>query len=107
MPNANGNLRGYWTTSRGEQGERVNTRDTGAQHIFHDIEDALHDAFRAPKILPGRRVASRSSRVQRCPVCDGRGNVPAGFYGGPYNQSASATGPEQCRSCDGSGMVIV
>lgn len=37
----------------------------------------------------------------RCPVCEGRGTVPAGFY------TAGATDAETCRTCGGSGMVVV
>ena len=38
----------------------------------------------------------------RCPVCGGRGHVNAGFYG-----PASGTNPEPCRSCRGTGFVLV
>lgn len=42
----------------------------------------------------------------RCPVCNGNGKVPNGFY----NQtsvywSSTSTAPEICRSCNGSGIV--
>lgn len=39
----------------------------------------------------------------RCPVCDGRRTVPAGFYG--REQVLSGTTPEACRSCDGTGIL--
>ena len=36
----------------------------------------------------------------KCPVCDGRGFVPGGFYGNTTgNWSTSSTAPETCRSC--------
>ncbi len=39
-----------------------------------------------------------------CPVCDGRGVVPQGFY--IVGWSASLMGDtEQCRSCEGTGIV--
>ena len=44
---------------------------------------------------------------QRCPVCDGRGAVPAGFYsavGVPYWSTSSAV-PDTCKACGGSGIV--
>lgn len=43
----------------------------------------------------------------RCPVCDGRGLVPAGFYFavGAVSYSGSGTTTEKCRSCDGKGLV--
>jgi hypothetical protein len=42
-----------------------------------------------------------------CPVCEGRGHVPAGFYHSVAWQSWSASSltPEKCRSCDGTGVV--
>lgn len=41
----------------------------------------------------------------RCPVCEGRGTVPNGFYfGGGYSTS---TTPETCRSCNGKGYILV
>lgn len=40
----------------------------------------------------------------KCPVCDGRGTVSAGFYSpGGY---AWTTSPEKCRACDGTGVII-
>ena len=42
----------------------------------------------------------------RCPICGGRGQVPAGFYG-PASQTllVISTEPEKCKSCDGEGVV--
>lgn len=42
----------------------------------------------------------------KCPVCNGRGFVPNGFYS-TTNESwySSSTAPETCRTCNGSGMV--
>lgn len=43
----------------------------------------------------------------KCPVCDGRGNVPRGFYDcNPilHNTSTDCS-PEVCKSCGGSGIV--
>ena len=41
----------------------------------------------------------------QCPVCEGRGYVPAGFYGlsGTPDDSTSAVAP--CRSCSGTGVI--
>ncbi len=33
----------------------------------------------------------------RCPVCEGRGQMPVSFYGGVVNDSGSTT---PCRACD-------
>jgi DnaJ-class molecular chaperone len=38
---------------------------------------------------------------QACPVCFGRGHVPAGFYGVAVN-----TNPETCRTCNGTTVVV-
>ena len=38
-----------------------------------------------------------------CPVCQGRGTVPVGFYS-PGTLSSSLT-PETCRTCQGFGVV--
>jgi DnaJ-class molecular chaperone len=45
--------------------------------------------------------------TQKCPVCEGRGIVPHGFYSYPAGQQFSSTDttPEKCRTCDGGGVV--
>ena len=46
--------------------------------------------------------------VHCCPVCDGNGLVPAGFYNQTSGEwSGGNLIPEQCRSCDGKGYIIV
>jgi hypothetical protein len=40
-------------------------------------------------------------RPHRCPVCEGRGAVPAGFYTG----ASPSTNPETCKSCLGAGVL--
>lgn len=42
----------------------------------------------------------------KCPVCEGHGIVPGGFYNsvGPICVSTSTT--EICRACSGSGLVF-
>lgn len=41
----------------------------------------------------------------KCPICEGKGIVPGGFYHsvGPYSTSNLTT--EQCRSCNGKGVI--
>ena len=42
---------------------------------------------------------------QKCPVCEGCGLLPIGFYN-PYGQSATnSLEPEKCRTCDGKGII--
>lgn len=43
--------------------------------------------------------------IQACPVCEGRGNMPAGFYG--RMAVGTGTAPEGCQSCDGRGLLKV
>ena len=45
---------------------------------------------------------------QKCPICEGTGNVTGGFYnslaGVPYTSTMVM---EQCRNCNGTGVVYV
>ncbi len=45
-----------------------------------------------------------SGDLHKCPVCGGRGFVPAGFYGEPTAGSAVAKN-ETCRACKGRGFI--
>jgi RecJ-like exonuclease len=38
-----------------------------------------------------------------CPVCNGTGKVPAGFY--TKGIASTTASPVQCRSCNGTGIV--
>ena len=38
----------------------------------------------------------------KCPVCEGRGTVPAGFY---FGVSSTQTAPETCKACGGGGVL--
>lgn len=40
-----------------------------------------------------------------CPVCNGRGLVPHGFYNTQSYYSSTDVTEEICRSCGGSGIV--
>jgi DnaJ-class molecular chaperone len=50
-----------------------------------------------------------TSKPYCCPVCGGRGLVPQGFYTaiGVHYFSATNTAPEKCRTCFGSGYIVV
>ena len=42
----------------------------------------------------------------KCPVCEGRGMVPGGFYDIlPNNTTLSYPAPVSCRSCGGTGIL--
>ena len=42
-------------------------------------------------------------RVEKCPICNGRGQVPSDFYDG-IGATAKFV---QCRSCRGQGYILV
>lgn len=41
----------------------------------------------------------------KCPVCDGRGVVPGGFYLSVGQSWTSNRSVETCRSCQGTGLI--
>lgn len=46
--------------------------------------------------------------MQVCPVCNGRQTVPAGFYShGVLGRIGTNAAPQECRTCNGSGMVAM
>ncbi len=44
--------------------------------------------------------------VYKCPVCEGRGQVPAGFYHTYHSGTVVNTCPETCKSCSGKGVIF-
>lgn len=67
-----------------------------------------HQGSRCPTFTqPGEPVVVAQQQpapdaIQACPVCQGRGEMPCGFYTGP-NQTNTA--PERCRACNGCGLL--
>ena len=47
------------------------------------------------------------SHAERCPVCNGAGLVADGFYNQCSGNWTSTGVFEKCRSCNGSGWVVV
>lgn len=41
--------------------------------------------------------------VQKCPVCEGRGELPSNFY----LEVTTSSSPVTCRSCSGKGYIIL
>ena len=39
----------------------------------------------------------------RCPICNGVGNVPIGFYS--MRTMSAGTLPETCKACNGTGIL--
>lgn len=54
-------------------------------------------------------AVNQAPMCARCPVCEGRGLVPRGFYEavGCESWTVGDFGPETCRSCAGHGYVWV
>lgn len=48
-----------------------------------------------------------SVKAQTCPVCQGRGFVPCGFYNTSGIGSSSSISDEKCRSCFGRGYLCL
>ena len=50
------------------------------------------------------------THIEKCPVCNGKGIVPNGFYKTvryEYTSTSTSTVLETCRSCLGTGIVTV
>ena len=46
-----------------------------------------------------------SKTPYKCPICNGNGMVPDGFYNQTSGQWSSTGTVEKCRSCNGTGIV--
>lgn len=45
---------------------------------------------------------------QKCPICEGHGIVPGGFYQAVADaEMVSTNATEQCKNCNGLGVVLV
>lgn len=52
-----------------------------------------------------RQAAVSGSVPHRCPICNGSGIVPAGFYNQTSGHWSSTSVHEQCKQCTGTGLV--
>lgn len=60
-----------------------------------------HDNISLPAVS-----IERTLTPHKCPVCNGNGLVPNGFYlQTSGNWSSSSITPEACRSCNGTGII--
>jgi hypothetical protein len=61
-----------------------------------------------PEKTPTFNYPERPKTPHRCPVCGGKGIVPNGFYSSTEETwSTTSVTPETCRSCSGSGIIIL
>ncbi len=57
--------------------------------------------------MPAAIFTPNSGKIPYCcPVCQGKGLVPKGFYNA-YNLSSNTGEQENCRTCEGKGMILV
>jgi len=69
---------------------------SGIQKEMLNIENTIKKQFQFNQMKP-----------YLCPVCCGKGIVPAGFYNFPSNcGSITSTWAETCRACNGKGIII-
>lgn len=67
---------------------------------------APYDSNRRHHCAPPALSPAPSDRVpHRCPVCEGRCAVPAGFYSGLNQLPTTVPEREPCRSCAGTGVI--
>lgn len=51
------------------------------------------------------RHAAKSKTLHKCPICDGRGIVPGGFYTSTTVISMAGEVSEPCKQCNGTGII--
>ena len=54
------------------------------------------------------REATEGDQSTKCPVCEGKGRVPIGFYETAYSsKNTDALAENTCRSCGGKGYIFI
>lgn len=85
----------------------------GECYLLSEPQECKHEIYpgvsrvchKCSKELPLPSQPQECEPITKCPVCDGRGNVPNGFYY-PHPVSVNATTePERCKSCEGRGYL--
>jgi len=72
----------------------------GEQRLFDDEIDELTDKI--------DKYIHKDKKAVCCPVCNGNGIVSNGFYNQTTGDwTTSSTEPETCRSCHGSGYLVI
>jgi len=84
----------------------VNERMTLAKAIYKLCEKRLLSRL-IMRNLMNKKVERKAMKYQVCPVCEGRGIVPSGFYSYPKGQEfiSTSAAPEPCRRCGGAGTI--
>lgn len=62
--------------------------------------------LKASENNPMPNLTNTTMMPHKCPVCQGKGLVPYGFYSSYSVHITTNTAPEQCKSCSGSGIII-
>ena len=57
------------------------------------------------KIISFNLPVMKSLTPHRCPVCEGNGIVPNGFYNQAIGQWTTSIAPDVCRGCNRTGIV--
>ena len=73
----------------------------GQDTHYGDIANTDPSMFLYPTVTP----YIPPTLPYRCPVCQGRGSVPIGFYNYDGGGMSTSTTPEICRACGGRGIV--
>ena len=104
-----------WTTT----GAAIHVLGLDARRLWEEAgkDEEKHMAIRCEKCGSYREDSTSLCRCQPvqstahvpfcCPVCNGKQQVPSGFYTaiGTNGWTTSNSAPEECRSCYGTGIV--
>ena len=71
------------------------TNSVGEPPIFNNYVYPYSNYFPLPPV--------QGPSPYLCPVCQGKGTVPANFYN--HNEFDTCASPEICRTCGGEGII--
>lgn len=69
------------------------------------IEDVLGDNYDLDNIIMADKDGRNSMKPYKCPICNGTGIVPGGFYLSVNGYCSSTNTTEMCRQCQGTGII--
>ena len=84
--------------------DNLNTIDNAIRNWSGAICGVCGERQLGSHVCFGPQSVAPTYSVQRCPICEGRGHVPAGFYGMGV---ATDLNPETCQNCNGKGILLV